>query len=178
MRTILSLKDGWHFQLSDSLVPPQGGDPVVIPHTWNALDGQDGGNDYHRGGGWYSRIIEPDPSWQGMRVYAEFEGVSLAAEVFVNGEKVLEHSGGFTAFRAELTSYLSAPFTLSVRADNGPQLPVYPQQADFTFFGGMYRRAQLIIIPLAHFAFDPYVRVQDEAVTVCAPAFSTIFPFV
>ncbi len=169
MRTILSLKDGWHFQLSDSLVPPQGGDPVVIPHTWNALDGQDGGNDYHRGGGWYSRIIEPDPSWQGMRVYAEFEGVSLAAEVFVNGEKVLEHSGGFTAFRAELTSYLSAPFTLSVRADNGPQLPVYPQQADFTFFGGMYRRAQLIIIPPAHFAFDPYVRVQDEAVTVCAP---------
>lgn len=103
MRTILSLKDGWHFQLSDSLVPPQGGDPVVIPHTWNALDGQDGGNDYHRGGGWYSRIIEPDPSWQGMRVYAEFEGVSLAAEVFVNGEKVLEHSGGF-ASSAETTA--------------------------------------------------------------------------
>jgi len=123
--------------------------PVALPHTWNALDGQDGGSDYHRGACTY-RIPLPDPT-AGKRQYIEFCGANHVAEVYCNGSRVGEHRGGFSTFRFELTEFLRAEGNeLAVEVFNGV-CDVYPQRADFTFFGGLYRDISFIEVEDAHF---------------------------
>lgn len=121
---------------------------ITLPHTWNAQDGQDGGNDYWRGKGIYE-ITLPTPT-PGKRQYIQFEGANHTAEVFCNGQRLGEHKGGFSTFRFELTSVLKeAENTLMVIVDNdAPE--VYPQAADFTFFGGLYRPVTFIEVDDAH----------------------------
>ena len=122
---------------------------VTLPHTWNALDGQDGGYDYYRGACKYE-IALPNPS-QGMQQFIEFEGANHQAEVFCNGQRLGIHKGGFSTFRFELTEHLSpSNNVLTVVVDN--QCPdIYPQKADFTFFGGLYRPVHFVEVTPAHF---------------------------
>ena len=129
--------------------PDQPQTAVRLPHTWNAQDGQDGGNDYWRGRGTYE-IVLPDPT-AGMCQYIEFEGANHVAEVFCNGEAVGTHKGGFSTFRFELTKLLKETGNrLTVIVDNdSPE--IYPQKADFTFFGGLYRPVTWIEVPAQHF---------------------------
>ncbi len=123
--------------------------PVALPHTWNAQDGQDGGNDYWRGHGIY-RINLPAPA-AGMRQYIQFEGANHVAEVSVDGKKLGVHKGGFSTFRFELTDALRPENNeLTVDVTN-EECDVYPQQADFTFFGGLYRNVTFIEVQDAHF---------------------------
>lgn len=151
-RSIRSLCGGWYFTKADidPALPPLGDMlPVTLPHTWNALDGQDGGNDYDRGRYWYARsLTQPE----GQRVFLRFEAVSLAAEVYLNGALLATHGGGFSGFTVELTAALRpGENLLCVAADNRPQDPRYPRSADFTFFGGIYRPVWLITVPQVHF---------------------------
>ena len=126
--------------------PPQA---VTVPHTWNAFDGQDGGADYYRGCCIYEFAL-PDPT-EGMCQYIEFAGVNHIARVFCNGEPVGRHEGGFSTFRFALTDHLKPHGnTLTVKADNRKS-HVYPQRADFTFFGGIYREVRWLEVPPAHF---------------------------
>ena len=123
--------------------------PVALPHTWNAFDGQDGGGDYWRGTGTY-KISLPDPT-PGKRQYIEFRGANHIATVFCNGKKLGEHRGGFSTFRFELTDAMAAADNeLTVEVFNGV-CDVYPQRADFTFFGGLYRDVTYIEVENAHF---------------------------
>jgi len=123
--------------------------PVALPHTWNAFDGQDGGSDYYRGTGTY-QIRLPDPT-AGKRQYIEFRGANHIATVFCNGKKLGEHRGGFSTFRFELTAAMQAGGNqLTVEVYNGI-CDVYPQRADFTFFGGLYRDVTFIEVEDAHF---------------------------
>lgn len=80
------------------------------------------------------------------------------ASVFCNGQFVGEHRGGFSAFTMDLTPYLhSGENELTVKVDNHADLPVYPAQADFTFFGGLYRQVELLIFAdKAHFNVTEY----------------------
>ena len=122
---------------------------VLLPHTWNNLDGQDGGNDYFRGKGRY-QIDLPAPS-EGKCQYIQFEGANHIAEVFCNGEFVGVHKGGFSTFRFELTKYLKEEDNiLEVVVDNDAP-DIYPQHADFTFFGGLYRDISFIEVDSSHF---------------------------
>ncbi len=136
------------------------GDPparVSLPHTWNGRDGQDGGNDYWRGTCTYQKTFPlPDFDPAAQQVYLEFAGVNERALVFVNGQKVCRHGGGYAAFRAEITPFLQAENTLTVKVNNGASDRVYPQKADFTFCGGIYREVSLLIVNRAHFDLDFY----------------------
>ena len=89
--------------LTSARFAKQGENPVVValPHTWNALDGQDGGNDYWRGIGTYS-IDLPDPT-EGKKQYIEFRGANHVATVYCNGRELGTHKGGFSTFRYDLT---------------------------------------------------------------------------
>ena len=122
---------------------------VALPHTWNALDGQDGGNDYWRGIGTYS-IELPNPT-EGKKQYIEFQGANHVATVYCNGREMGTHKGGFSTFRYDLTRAMKPEGNvLTVVVTNGVS-DVYPQSADFTFYGGLYRDVNFIEVNKAHF---------------------------
>ncbi len=123
--------------------------PVALPHTWNALDGQDGGADYWRGIGTYE-IELPDPT-AGKRQYIELQGANHVATVYCNGKELGTHKGGFSTFRFELTGAMQPSGNkLTVMVTNAKS-DVYPQNADFTFYGGLYRDVNFIEVNDAHF---------------------------
>ena len=147
MSKAILLNTGWTFT-------KEGHDePVTLPHTWNAVDGQDGGNDYYRGTCSYTRTLEKPELPNGGRAVLQFDGVAMTAVVSLNGEKVAEHKGGYSTFRADITDALhDGANELIVSVDNSDNDTVYPQKADFTFYGGIYRDVTLRVVPAAHFA--------------------------
>lgn len=152
MRREIELKKGWVFTGRDGKAVK-----VDLPHTWNAVDGQDGGNDYYRGTCHYSTTFAaPDFDSKTQRVYLEFQGVNSSAEVVLNGQKVMSHDGGYSTFRADVTEFLTKENKLEVAVDNSVNDRVYPQKADFTFYGGIYRDVLLRIVSNEHFEMDYY----------------------
>ena len=146
MRKITVLKDGWRFGKSRDAAR----EIISLPHTWNAIDGQDGGNDYYRGTCWYARELSAQEA-AGDAVFLELNGAAQTSEVFLNGEKLSHHDGGYSAFRVELTGKLRDRNLLEISVSNEDSERVYPQKADFTFYGGLYREVRLISVPGEHF---------------------------
>ncbi len=145
-KTIL-LDTGWTFSKEGSR------ETVTLPHTWNAVDGQDGGNDYYRGTCCYSRFLEKPEIPAGGRALLQFDGVAMSAVVYLNEQKLAQHRGGYSTFRVDITDTLKEGNNLlRVEVDNSDNDTVYPQKADFTFYGGIYRDVTLHILPAAHFA--------------------------
>lgn len=144
------LQKGWFFTGPDGSISP-----VSLPHTWNNADGQDGGNDYFRGTCTY-RTTFPIPDFDPAAecVYLEFNGVNASADVTLNGNKCCHHDGGYSTFRAEVTPLLAAGNELRVDVDNSVNDRVYPQKADFTFYGGIYRDVNLLVVNRKHFDLD------------------------
>ena len=153
MRRKESLNQDWLF-----IGPDEKEVPVQLPHTWNAVDGQDGGNDYWRGSCVYTKTFDApayDPDTE--CVYLEFQGVNATADVSLNGTKCIHHDGGYSTFRKDITSLLhEKENTLVVIADNSVNDRVYPQKADFTFYGGIYRDVNLVVVNKKHFDLDHY----------------------
>jgi hypothetical protein len=147
MRTNINLHNNWMFEQPDHKVLN-----VTLPHTWNNVDGQDGGNDYWRGTCVYRTTFQmPDFDHLEQEVWIQFEGVNSSAKVILNGEQICVHDGGYSTFRAEITPILQAENALTVEVDNSINDRVYPQKADFTFYGGIYRDVKLIIVNKSHF---------------------------
>ena len=167
MRNVMELKDNWMFvkeaeNAADAA--SKKGTAVSLPHTWNAVDGQDGGNDYHRGTCWYVTKFQKPELEAGSQVYVEFLGASVIADIYLNGEAVAHHEGGYSTFRVNLTDKLQEENVLAVALNNADNNYVYPQKADFTFYGGLYRRVNLIVVPESHFELD-YAGGNGIAVT-------------
>ena len=146
MRKYISLNDGWMFEKKGEKTA------VNLPHTWNNLDGQGAEPTYYRGKCTYTKIIEA----QKGKTWLEFKGVNAACTVYINGNLVGSHLGGYSAFRFEVTEFLSSPKNfLTVEVDNSPLREVYPETADFTFYGGIYRDVNLITeVEKQHFSLD------------------------
>ncbi len=122
---------------------------VTLPHTWNALDGQDGGADYWRGIGTY-KIDLPDPT-AGKRQYIELQGANHVATVYCNGRELGTHKGGFSTFRFDLTAAMEKTGNVLTVVVTNAKSDVYPQAADFTFYGGLYRDVHFVEVEEAHF---------------------------
>jgi len=127
---------------------------VNLPHTWNAVDGQDGGNDYYRATCYYTKKLALADCQGADQIYIEFEGANSSADVYVNGKLAVHHDGGYSTFRANITDLLTEESEIVVAVDNAPNDYVYPQMADFTFYGGIYRDVNIICVPKAHFDLD------------------------
>ena len=150
MRKSICINPDWQFTGMDGTSLT-----VNLPHTWNNIDGQDGGNDYKRGKCQYVKeFARPEFDPETQEVWVEFNGVNASAEVVLNGVRLGEHDGGYATFRMNISEILRESNTLSVSVDNSVNTRVYPQKADFTFYGGIYRDVNLIIINKAHFALD------------------------
>lgn len=145
MRQVIVFNENWTFTK-----PGNTPIPVRLPHTWNAQDGQDGGNDYWRGTAVYEKeFFRPD--WFG-EIVLEFAGAAMSADVFVNGAQLAHHDGGYSTFRVNITDALvPGNNKVTVSVDNSENDRVYPQKADFTFYGGLYRDVQLLLLPPEHF---------------------------
>ena len=171
MRDIVFLMENWKFIKEDVGAVQAAqfpGEVVSLPHTWNAKDGQDGGNDYYRGTCWYVKEFDR-PAFSGEEeVWPEFSGVAMRAQVYINGKFMKSHDGGYSTFRVNITGELQEKNVVVVSADNSENRVVYPQKADFTFYGGIYRDVKLLIVPKAHFALDYYggsgIKITSELV--------------
>ena len=126
--------------------------PVQLPHTWNAFDGQDGGNDYWRGIGTYE-IDLPNPT-AGKKQYIELQGANHVATVYCNGRELGTHKGGFSTFRYDLTPAMKAEGNVLVVTVSNGVSDIYPQKADFTFYGGLYRGVDIVAVPETHFELE------------------------
>ena len=147
--------DSWLFS-KDKTLNKTDWEAVNLPHSWNAKDGQDGGNDYYRGTCYYTKNLALADCNGAEQVYIEFEGANSSADVYVNGKLAVHHDGGYSTFRANITELLEEENEILVEVDNSVNDRVYPQMADFTFYGGIYRDVNIICVPKAHFDLDYY----------------------
>ena len=154
MRKILNLNNEWLFVKNTDDVTVREGVQVNLPHTWNAEDGYDGGNDYFRGSCLYVKTIRKNELPKADCYYLEFRGANSSADVYVGGNKLAHHDGGYSTWRVDLTDSLTDETEIAVLVDNSPSDTVYPQMADFTFYGGLYRDVNLIAVNRTHFDLD------------------------
>ena len=159
MREIIKLNSSWSFTKEASAVPSAidaAWEVVNLPHSWNAIDGQDGGNDYYRGTAYYAKTISKSELPATDRYYLEIRGANSSADVYVDGKALAHHDGGYSTWRVDLTDALGENSLLVIAVDNSANQTVYPQMADFTFYGGIYRDVNLICVNQSHFDLDYY----------------------
>jgi len=188
-RVETNLDQGWSFLRADvsgaeaTAFDDSAWTALDLPHTWNALDGQDGpATPYYRGVGWYRKHYRVPSELQGQRLYLQFDGSNILTDVFVNGKRAGSHAGGYAAFRFEVTELVAygADNVIAVKVNNAagaelnhalipdsPTVNVPPLSADFTFFGGLYRSVHLLstpplaISPMDYASSGVYVRQND-----------------
>ena len=157
MREIIKFNDNWHFwkDVSDENIQ-DGGENISLPHTWNAIDGQDGGNDYFRGTCLYKKLFSSEDLPKADKYYLEINGANSSADVYCNGKRLAHHDGGYSTWRVNITGYMRTENIISILVDNSANEEVYPQVADFTFYGGLYRDVNIICVNETHFDLDYY----------------------
>ena len=160
MRNIKIINDNWLFSKEAKAAPaalPTDWEQKNLPYTWNEKDGQDGGNDYWRGTCKYTKTLsKPKFNKEKELVYLQFHGVNASAKVILNGKEVCSHEGGYSTFRVDVTDVLNEENVLIVEVDNSVNDRIYPQKADFTFYGGIYRDVEFLIVNKDHFELDYY----------------------
>ncbi len=159
MRKVINFNFKWAFTKNATQVPtamPEKWDFVTLPHSWNNIDGQDGENDYYRGTCYYVKELDKIDLPEADRYYLEFKGANSSADVYVNGQKLASHDGGYSTWRVDMTEALQDKNLIVVAVDNGENDRVYPQMADFTFYGGLYRDVNVIAVNNSHFDLDYY----------------------
>ena len=169
MRQILNFNTKWAFSKEADSVPermPERWYWVNLPHTWNAIDGQDGGNDLYRGTAFYAKELEKSELPEADQYYLELCGANSSASVYVNGRKLASHDSGYSTWRVNITDALEAKNLIVIEVDNSVNDTVYPQHADFTFYGGLYRNVNILAVSSSHFDLDyfggPGIQVTPE----------------
>ena len=159
MRNILCLNAAWAFRKDCAQAPSTlcaDWEQVDLPHSWNAVDGQDGGADYFRGKCCYAKEITKAQLPAADKYYLEINGANSSADVFVDGKALAHHDGGYSTWRVDVTDALQEKSLLAIIVDNAANETVYPQMADFTFYGGLYRNVNLVCVNNTHFDLETW----------------------
>lgn len=146
-----SLANGWRFFKGEEAGAAQAGFSdresleISLPHCWGWDEAQVS-KDYYRGPGWYRRGLDLQRK-QGKRYFLRFEAAGSVADVFLNGDKLGQHRGAFSAFCHEITEALGpdGKNVLAVRVSNAPEPDIAPLAGDFCMFGGLYRPVHLLV---------------------------------
>ncbi len=168
-RIVRDLAAGWRFRLERDMDsapafgaipnPDQNWEKVDIPHCWNAVDGADGGGDYHKGAAWYVKTLPAEELtkavYNGKQIYLEIGAACKVSEIYVNGRHMLHHEGGYSLIRVDMTHVvkLDEENTVAIRVDNRVN-GLTPISGDFTVFGGLYRGIRLIAVGSLHMDLD------------------------
>ncbi len=171
MREIVNINRKWAFSKQATSVPselPANWDWVNLPHSWNAIDGQDGENDYFRGTCYYVKALDKEDLPESDKYFLEIKGANSSADVYLNGKILAHHDGGYSTWRVDITNHIQAKNLLVIAVDNAPNDKVYPQFADFTFYGGLYRDVNIVCVNNSHFDLmyygGPGLRITPEIV--------------
>ncbi len=157
MRNIYNFNSKWAFTKQANEVPsalPNDWVWVNLPHTWNDIDGQDGGNDFYRGTCYYAKSLDKLELPETDRYFLEINGANSSADVYVNGKNLAHHDGGYSTWRVDITDSLERDNLIVIAVDNSANDRVYPQVADFTFYGGLYRDVNIICVNNSHFDLE------------------------
>ncbi len=150
MRKQFLMNEGWDFSIEEGK-----SEIVNLPHSWNGDDGQDGGNDYLRTITTYKKTFTKPEMKEDEICFIQFDGVNSICDVILNGQDVIHHVGGYSRFAADITSFLKdGENEITVKVDNKAYKEVYPDAADFTFYGGIYRDVNLIVMNKNHFSYN------------------------
>ncbi len=182
MRTVINFNSKWAFSKMATEIPTSidnRWDFVNLPHSWNAIDGQDGDNDYFRGTAYYAKKFAKSDLPDSALYYLEIRGANSSADVYLNGQKLAHHDGGYSTWRVNITEALSNDNILVIAVDNSANETVYPQMADFTFYGGIYRDVNIICVEESHFCLDYFggtglavtPEIKDDSAEVKIEAF-------
>lgn len=163
MRRVININNDWKFikqdelKAMDKVFNDEKWESVNVPHTWNAIDGANG-FEFYKGACWYRKEFAIDNLAQGNSVFIEFTGSNSITDVYVNGQHMGQHRGGYSTFRFDITDVVEfgTKNTLAVKVDNTVIDDVYPQMADFTFYGGIYRDVNIVIANRVHFDLMDY----------------------
>ncbi|HEU0072386.1 MAG TPA: glycoside hydrolase family 2 TIM barrel-domain containing protein, partial [Dehalococcoidia bacterium] len=176
VRDEVSLNAGWRFKQGDTPVGVEkpgfsdaDWETVSVPHTWNRVgyyipESSRSSNTPEninkvQGAGWYRLNFTPPSSFRGKRAWLQFDAASRMAEVWLNGVRLGQHSGGFSRFCLDATEALELgkPNLLVVKTDNSnplaarsPTADVLPLTGDFFVHGGLYRPVSLIATDPIH----------------------------
>ena len=159
MRKVINLNRRWAFAKHEDAVPQSMPDRwtfVNIPYSWNNIDGQDGGSDYYRGTAYFAKTIEKYDLSEADKYYLEINGANSSAAVYWNNKKMAVHDGGYSTWRVDVTDAMETQNFVVIEVNNAANDYVYPQNADFTFYGGVYRDVNLIAVNSSHFDLEYY----------------------
>lgn len=176
MRKVININENWKFlkdhlqEAAEKNCKDESWEKINLPHTWNAIDGANGFN-YYKGSCWYRKEFTLDYLYQGKKIFIEFNGVNSITDVYVNEKHLGQHRGGYSTFRFDITDAVDfgKENLLAVKVDNTVTDDVYPQMADFTFYGGIYRDVNIVIADMVHLDLMDYgstgVYITQEKVT-------------
>lgn len=163
-RVIYTINDGWKFTKGSPFeaqldnCDDSSWETVNIPHTWNDKDADDETPGFYRGPAWYRKQLFVDKSQEGRQAIIYFEGANQEVQLYLNGQFIGEHKGGYTRFCFDITPNLCYGqenlFAICVNNVYNPNIP--PLSADFTFFGGIYRDVYLQFMNPVHIATNDY----------------------
>ncbi len=161
-RLVQSFNDGWHYaacddkSLQQAQCPDREWQQVHLPHTWNT-DAYSTGK-YRRASSWYKKEFLIDSAqMHNKQLYLKFDAVNSLADVYLNGELLTTHKGGYSAFSTDITDKVrtDVPNILMVHVNNqNDRIP--PLSGDFTIFGGIYRNVWLISADKQHVKLTDY----------------------
>ncbi|HTR42210.1 MAG TPA: glycoside hydrolase family 2 TIM barrel-domain containing protein [Pseudomonadales bacterium] len=174
-RQDVNLDSGWKFirqdvaGAQDASFDDASWTKLNLPHTWNNYDGQEGNTNYYRGIGWYRKHLSVSRSERDRHLFLKFDGAFLVTDVYINGSFLGEHQGGFSAFTYDATPYLhpGKDNVIAVKVSNAVNTNIPPLDADFTFFGGLYRDVHLLVTdpvqisPLNYSSSGVYLKTTD-----------------
>ena len=162
-RSVQNFGPGWRFKkgaVPGAEVPAfddSAWEAANLPHGLEVLGENLSGGRNYQGPAWYRKRFDAAP---GGKVFLYFEAIMGKSTVWVNGQKLAEHFGGYLPFVVDATPVLRADGKgniVAVLADNSNDAsypPGKPQNnLDFTYLGGIYREVYLIRTPDLHVTF-------------------------
>jgi len=155
MRRSINLNRQWKFFRGDCLgahspaFDDSAWQPIHLPHCFDIPYFRT--PEFYVGVGWYRKILDFDPDWKDKRLVLEFDGVFQEAEIFLNGQPVGTHQGGYTGFSVDITRAAKTDSNqLAIRVNNNWNPRIAPRAGEHIFSGGLYRDVRLIVTHPLH----------------------------
>ena len=156
MRYTEDLNRNWTFFLGDE----SRGETVCLPHPVTLTPANASGGRNYQGICRYEKAFFADKALAGKKVFLRFEGAMGRSLLCINGKPAAEHFCGYIPFVTDITEHLrlGEENEISIELDNTDSTDYPPGKTqgdlDFTYEGGLYRTASLVITEPVHIT-DP-----------------------